>query len=99
MGFDHLNATIQNPTTHSFFPHTSTPSLTANIADITSTELFTLPGLLEAFDLRYITRRRAVVNFDKLDWVNRMHLRREAMVDDGGLAERFMGLLGEVKVL
>lgn len=71
--------------------------------ETSSNELFTMTGLVEAFDLKYITRRRAIVNFDKLDWVNRMHLRRQLMLpgDAGrnGLVLRFKGFLKDMKVL
>jgi glutamyl-tRNA synthetase len=106
MGWDHLNSTANNPTTIPFFPlETLTdPSAFATEAG-SSTELFTLEGLVEAFDLKYITRRRAIVSFDKLDWVNKMHLRREALLPEGSegpkpsLVDRFMALLREQKVL
>ncbi len=96
-----MNSTSHNPTTVPFFPTEdySNPIMDGN----SSTELFNMTGLIEAFDLKYITRRRAIVNFDKLDWVNRMHLRRELMLPGekgkDGLVKRFKGLLEEMTVL
>ncbi|WOO84692.1 Glutamate--tRNA ligase [Vanrija pseudolonga] len=41
-------------------------------------ELFTLPQMIQAFDLSLVTHRRAAVNLGKLDFLNKMHLRRKA---------------------
>ncbi|TXT05007.1 hypothetical protein VHUM_03827 [Vanrija humicola] len=41
-------------------------------------ELFTLPQMIQAFDLNLVTHRRAAVNLGKLDFLNKMHLRRKA---------------------
>ena len=42
------------------------------------TELFTLPGLVEAFELGKVNHKKAAVDVQKLDWLNKMHLRRQA---------------------
>lgn len=41
-------------------------------------ELFTVPQMIRAFDLSLVTHRRAAVNLGKLDFLNKMHLRRKA---------------------
>ncbi|ORX34714.1 Glutamyl-tRNA synthetase [Kockovaella imperatae] len=41
-------------------------------------EVFTLPQLINAFDLTHLTRRKASINMDKLDFLNKMHLRLRA---------------------
>ncbi|KAL1407080.1 Glutamate--tRNA ligase mitochondrial [Vanrija albida] len=50
-------------------------------------ELFTLPQLVAAFDLGLVTHRRAAVNLGKLDFLNKMHLRRKVgrLGEDGEL--------------
>ncbi len=45
----------------------------------TVTELFTLPALIESFDIGLINHRRSAVFLPKLDWLNKMHLRRAGM--------------------
>ncbi len=106
MGWDHLNAATANPVTIPFFEASTghgEPAVSKHNTE-DNTELFTLPGLVEAFDLAHVTKRRAVVNFEKLDWVNRMHLRRAGMSADPqkgreSLLGRFMELLGQQKAL
>jgi glutamyl-tRNA synthetase len=41
-------------------------------------EIFTLPQLVQAFELTNLSRRKAMVNTDKLDFLNKMTLRRRA---------------------
>ncbi|OCF45183.1 glutamate-tRNA ligase [Kwoniella heveanensis CBS 569] len=41
-------------------------------------ELFTLPQLINSFDIRHIAHRKAAVNPSKLDFLNKMTLRRMA---------------------
>jgi len=41
-------------------------------------EVFTLPQLISAFDLTHITRRKAAVSQSRLDFLNKMTLRRKA---------------------
>jgi glutamyl-tRNA synthetase len=41
-------------------------------------EVFTVPQLISAFDLTHITRRKAAVSQSKLDFLNKMTLRRKA---------------------
>lgn len=41
-------------------------------------EVFTLPQLVSAFDLTHITRRKAAVSQSRLDFLNKMTLRRKA---------------------
>ncbi|WVN91020.1 glutamate-tRNA ligase [Cryptococcus depauperatus CBS 7841] len=49
-------------------------------------ELFTLPQLIAAFDPSHINHRKAAVNQSKLDFLNKLHLRRKAgRLDKGGL--------------
>lgn len=115
---DHGNTTT--PTLHRspFFPnHRKLPSLSSAELrkDLNSeTELYTMDGLIEAFELERIVHRRAAVFMPKLDWLNKMHLRRQGMVIDSGesngepaqsppernsLIDRLMKLLRESKVL
>ncbi len=41
-------------------------------------EVFSLPELVEAFDIGGVTHRRAAVSLSKLDYINKMTLRRKA---------------------
>ena len=41
-------------------------------------EVFTLPQLISAFDLTHITRRKAAISQSRLDFLNKMTLRRKA---------------------
>jgi len=41
-------------------------------------EVFTLPQLIQAFDLSHVTRRKAAVSQSRLDFLNKMTLRRKA---------------------
>ncbi|KAK1926045.1 hypothetical protein DB88DRAFT_480500 [Papiliotrema laurentii] len=41
-------------------------------------EFFTLPQLVQAFDISQLSRRRSMVNLDKLDFLNKMTLRAKA---------------------
>ena len=43
-------------------------------------DIFTLPQLVQAFELTSLSRRKAMVNTDKLDFLNKMTLRRRAGV-------------------
>ena len=48
-------------------------------------EVFTLPQLISAFDLSHVTRRKAAVDHSKLDFLNKMTLRRKAgRLDEDG---------------
>lgn len=40
-------------------------------------EVFSLPQLVDAFDVSLITHHRSVVNMEKLDFLNKMTLRRK----------------------
>ncbi|KAK8845497.1 glutamate-tRNA ligase [Kwoniella newhampshirensis] len=50
-------------------------------------EVFTLPQIIEAFDVSHINHRKAAVNVGKLDFLNKMTLRRKAgrLGKDGGM--------------
>jgi len=58
-------------------------------------EIFSLPQLIEAFDLSHLSRRKAMVNIDKLDFINKMTLRRKAerLGEEGELVN--LGKAGE----
>jgi glutamyl-tRNA synthetase len=51
-------------------------------------EVFTLPQLVAAFDINLVTHRRAAVDMNKLDFINKMTIRRKAgrLDADGHLA-------------
>ena len=52
-------------------------------------EVFTLSQLVESFDLTHVTRRKASISNEKLEFLNRMHLRKKAglLGSDGELIE------------
>jgi glutamyl-tRNA synthetase len=58
-------------------------------------EIFSLPQLVQAFDLSHLSRRKAMVNIDKLDFINKMTLRRKAerLGEEGELVN--LGKAGE----
>jgi len=39
-------------------------------------EIFTLPELVEAFDIKRVQKGAAVYNLEKLDWINKKHIER-----------------------
>jgi glutamyl-tRNA synthetase len=63
-------------------------------------DLFTVPQLVSAFSLEHVNTKKAAVNLSKLDFINKLTLRRKAgrlgadgvMVDLG--KERFVGQEG-----
>lgn len=104
MGFDH------QPHDHDdrepfFPPGFEIPSLSS--AELrkdmhTLSELMTPRMLVDAFDLSLIAHRRAAVFLPKLDWLNKMHLRRKggrASDERDKLVERAMEVLAGVNVL
>lgn len=115
MGWDHHHAASTKP----FFPPRLSPPSLSSVEirqDLNSiADLFTMRGLVESFDLEAINHKRAAVFLPKLDWINKMHLRRAGMVSRGeereeegyqigdqtreDLVERLMQMLGEKKVL
>lgn len=50
-----------------------------------------MPGLVESFDLNAINHKRAAVFLPKLDWINKMHLRRAGMVADSSVEKEGEG--------
>ena len=54
-----------------------------------SNEVFTLSQLVDVLDLTHLTKRRATVNSAKLDFLNKMHLRRKSgrLGNDGEMLE------------
>lgn len=115
MGWDHHHASATKP----FFPPSMSPPSLSSVEirqDLNSiADLFTMRGLVESFELEAINHKRAAVFLPKLDWINKMHLRRAGMVRDGeeregegyqigeqtrgDLVERLMRMLKEKKVL
>lgn len=78
--------------------HAGTPDL--DPSNILNREVFTLQDLIDRFDIQHVNHKRAAVDLSKLDYLNKMHLRRIA----GGngrdqLIGRFQALLRESKVL
>ncbi|KAL7418807.1 Glutamate--tRNA ligase mitochondrial [Cryptotrichosporon argae] len=67
MGWDH----------HATLP-ADAPAHTARAGPHSLYELYTLPQLVSAFDLAHVTHRKAVVDLDKLRFLNKMTLRRDA---------------------
>jgi len=67
-------------------------------------ELYTLPMLEESFSLERVGRTRGSVFLGKLDWLNKMHLKRAGLTHhgaqgalDGGAEEGRKGLIRRVK--
>lgn len=84
MGWDHHHAAASKP----FFPPRMSPPSLSSVEirqDLNSiADLFTMRGLVESFDLEAINHKRAAVFLPKLDWINKMHLRRAGMVRERG---------------
>lgn len=82
MGWDHHHASHSAP----FFPPTMSPPSLSSVEirqDLNSiADLFTMRGLVDSFELEAINHKRAAVFLPKLDWINKMHLRRAGMVRD-----------------
>ncbi|KAJ9100746.1 hypothetical protein QFC19_005485 [Naganishia cerealis] len=82
MGWDHHHASGVLP----FFPPSLAPPSLSSVEirqDLNSIgELFTMQGLIESFDLDAINHKRAAVFLPKLDWINKMHLRRAGLIAD-----------------
>jgi glutamyl-tRNA synthetase len=82
MGWDHHHASHVLP----FFPPSLAPPSLSSVEmrqDLNSVaELFTMQGLVESFDLSAINHKRAAVFLPKLDWINKMHLRRAGLITD-----------------
>lgn len=110
MGFDHQPHDNYNHEPHGerepfFPPGFEIPSLSS--AELrkdmnTLSELFTPQSLVSAFDLSLIANRRAAVFLPKLDWLNKMHLRRKGgrRTDERQrLVTRAIEVLRGVKVL
>jgi glutamyl-tRNA synthetase len=65
-------------------------------------EVFTIPQLINVFDLAHVNHRKAAVNLSKLDFLNKMTLRRKAgrLGEDGvmvSLGKERLGTDGAVK--
>lgn len=82
MGWDHHHASHVLP----FFPPSLAPPSLSSVEmrqDLNSVaELFTMQGLVESFDLSTVNHKRAAVFLPKLDWINKMHLRRAGLITD-----------------
>ena len=52
-------------------------------------DIFTVPQLISAFSLEHVNTKKAAVNLSKLDFINKMTLRRKAgaLGDDGVMVE------------
>jgi glutamyl-tRNA synthetase len=77
MGWDHHAV---RPPTSLEHPRSDSNSLS---------ELFTMDELIQAFDLKHINHRKAAVDMQKLDFLNKMTLRHKAgrLGDDGNMTE------------
>lgn len=56
-------------------------------------ELFTMDELISNFDITHVNHRKAAVDLPKLDFLNKMTLRRNAgrLGDDGNLRDQIVG--------
>jgi glutamyl-tRNA synthetase len=77
MGWDHHAV---RPPTSMEHPRNDSNSLS---------ELFTVDELISAFDIKHINHRKAAVDMQKLDFLNKMTLRHKAgrLGDDGNMIE------------
>jgi len=77
MGWDHHAV---RPPTSMEHPRSDSNSLS---------ELFTVDELISAFDIKHINHRKAAVDMQKLDFLNKMTLRHKAgrLGDDGNMTE------------
>ncbi|KAK4688868.1 glutamyl-tRNA synthetase, partial [Tremellales sp. Uapishka_1] len=91
MGWDHHTALSSILQAFQSSPETDTALLPPHArADAHSLyEVFTIDQLVKSFDLGHITHRKAAVNMSKLDFLNKMHLRRKAgrLGEDGLLVD------------
>jgi glutamyl-tRNA synthetase len=91
MGWDHHHASDVKP----FFPPSLAPPSLSSVEirqDLnTIGDLFTMPGLVESFDLNAVNHKRAAVFLPKLDWINKMHLRRAGMIADSSIEKEGEG--------
>jgi hypothetical protein len=59
--------------------------------------------LVNSFELERVGKTRGSVFLGKLDWLNKMHLRRKGLIDDetgrGDLVKRVREILKEKRVL
>jgi hypothetical protein len=60
-------------------------------------ELYTLDMLVESFSLERVGRTRGSVFLGKLDWLNKMHLKRVGMMHEGGEVKEGEGREGLVR--
>ncbi|KAG7562949.1 hypothetical protein FFLO_01639 [Filobasidium floriforme] len=60
-------------------------------------ELYTLDMLVESFSLERVGRTRGSVFLGKLDWLNKMHLKRVGMMHEGGEVKEGKGREGLVR--
>ena len=67
MGWDHHTTEVS-----------STASSNSHPEERVLHELYTLEQLIEPFDLANVNHKKSVVDPQKLVWLNKMHLRREA---------------------
>jgi len=87
MGWDHHAV---RPSTSLEHPRNDNNSLS---------ELFTMDELIQAFDIKHINHRKAAVDMQKLDFLNKMTLRHKAgrLGDDGNMTEVSSGHEGSRK--
>lgn len=87
MGWDHHAV---RPSTSLEHPRNDNNSLS---------ELFTMEELIQAFDIKHINHRKAAVDMQKLDFLNKMTLRHKAgrLGDDGNMTEVSSGHEGSRK--
>jgi glutamyl-tRNA synthetase len=87
MGWDHHAV---RPSTSLEHPRNDNNSLS---------ELFTMDELIQAFDIKHINHRKAAVDMQKLDFLNKMTLRHKAgrLGDDGNMTEASSGHEGSRK--
>jgi glutamyl-tRNA synthetase len=56
-------------------------------------EVFTLDELIDAFSLEQLNKGGAIVNIDKLNWLNTQHIKRLAIERPSELSKRFLPFL------
>jgi glutamyl-tRNA synthetase len=68
--------------------HAATPDL--DPADIQTREVFSKQDLIDKFDISHVNHKRAAVDLGKLDFLNKMHLRRMGQASGVGEKERLI---------
>ena len=93
MGWDHHSAISTFPS------DSSSPTSSSELPDLTRSDnhsyhdLFTPSQLIQAFSLEHVNTKKAAVNLSKLDFINKMTLRRKAgaLGPDGVMVDHAKG--------